>query len=555
MPGAFSAASEALKDEMALQAISDATSPLLTAEEMQAADAFTIETLGVPGIVLMEHAGKAVAEFALRRTKKRRKAVVICGPGNNGGDGFVTARHMAGAGCDVTVVATREIDALQGDAKTAANAWMRAVEHTDTARCETIFALESVNNDENTHLIEALATELASADVAIDALFGIGLGRQIEGSLAKLVEVMNAAPCPIVAVDLPSGLPTRGAKPKGAFVNAAETVTFFAKKLAHVAEETQQACGTVHVVDVSIRAPKGTRVTRRVLKRSARLAIVRDEKSAVHKGTFGHVGVVSGTRKTLGASRLAALAALRAGAGYCSLLERPGALGHPADRVEMMRVEVDLEQETDASDVLGRLDAFVAGPGLGTTDDDIRRGLRVLSLREHRPAVVDADLLAGIFASTKQTNAVFECGAGALVMTPHPGEAARILRQNANQDDQEWTAARVQADRLAAIDALCALRDDERAVFVLKGAVPIVGWKDWRIFVPGNHAVLAVAGSGDVLAGAIAAHLALSDGPEEAFAAAVEGVRQHQAAGARLGARGALASEIADALRPRGTTP
>lgn len=536
---------------MALQAICDATAPLLTAKEMQAADAFTIETLGVPGIVLMEHAGKAVADIARRRTRKNQAAVVVCGPGNNGGDGYVAARHLAGSGCQVTVVATRTAADLDGDARTAATAWERYSEHDETKLCRTVFAPPPDADDDSSAFELAVANALAQADVAIDALFGIGLKRPIAGTMAALVDALNAAKCPVVAVDIPSGVPTSGAKPTGAFVDATETVTFFQKKVAHVAEGTEQACGIVHVVDVSIRPVNGSTAKHRVLKPNARLAVVRDGNPGVHKGTFGHVGVVSGTRKTLGASRLAARAALRAGAGYCSLLERPGAMGHPADMIEVMRREVDLD--TDFGDAIEGLNAFVVGPGLGTSEEDTRRGLALLSKRNDRPAVVDADLLAGLFASKSQARSVIEHGAGALVLTPHPGEAARILDANRGDGDA-WSAARVQDDRMAAADALCALSDDERVVIVLKGAVPIVAWDVWRVLVPGNHPALAVAGSGDVLAGAIAAHLAQSEGPTEAFAAAIEGVRQHQAAGARLGSRGALASEIADSLRPTWST-
>ena len=447
---------------------------LFSATSSRNADAHTIGSLGIPGLVLMEHAGRACA-LKVRELGVGR-ATVVCGPGNNGGDGLVIARHLLALGVDVDVFAMSTD--LDGDA-------LKALQ---------LFEAQGVVRP-SVELTQPPQTELV-----VDALFGTGLSRPLQGEAARLVELLNVGP-PVLAVDIPSGVSADGRAPNGPHLVAAWTVTFGGLKIGHAAAPTTFFCGEVTDAEIGIfPGDEGD-----VFLAPELAPEVRPPWS--HKGRYGHVGVLAGSEKTPGAAHLAAYAALRAGSGKVSLL---GADEPP--RPELMcrhRLEVD------------GLSALVVGPGLGARRDDARPVLAAAKA-QGVPLVVDAEAL-DLLKDTALERAV---------ATPHPGEAARLL---------ETTTAEVQSDRMAAHAALTELSD---VVWVLKGACPVVGDRKTRFIVPGGNPALAVGGSGDVLAGVIAAELVKRDVLE----AAVVGCQRHQSAGARLAA-GALAQEIADALR------
>jgi NAD(P)H-hydrate epimerase len=491
--------------------------PLWDAAQMRAADSWTIQSLGVRGGILMDHAGRAVADAA-EAMASDGPVLVLAGPGNNGGDGWVAARHLFGRGIPAPIVALREPEELDGDAHEAAQMFVRAADSLGWQAPDGGPAwrlLEDVDD------LEALVTHLRPA-LVIDALFGTGLARPLEGLGGEVVAALGWTDVPLLAVDLPSGLPTDGAAPDGPCLKASRTVTFGGRKIAHASEPGRFLCGDVENVDIGILRDDSLRSGAWCFAAPALGRMLAEPAVDAHKGRFGHVGVVEGAPETAGAARLAARAALRAGAGLCTLLvddpERDAGLGMP----ELMRRRA-------VPDLLDGVTALAIGPGLGTDEDAKEKGLLLLRAAVERelPVVVDADALPLLREDGLERVRA--------IATPHPGEAARLL---------DMTPAEVQADRPGACEKLLAVHGD--VVWVLKGACPLVSLPDGRLIVhEGGAPALAIAGSGDVLAGAIAAFLAAGHGLAPA---AVAGVAAHQAAGEQAGARGLLASEIADAL-------
>jgi NAD(P)H-hydrate epimerase len=488
------------------------TSPKLealwSAAQARAADAYTIERLGVPGLVLMEHAGKGIADVV--KARRPARVVVVAGPGNNGGDGWVVARHLWNAGVPCPVVTLRAPDALTGDASRAAQMFLVAAEArgwTD-ATLGAPFLLLDLADD-----LAALLARMAP-DVVVDAVFGTGLSRPAEGIAARAIDAMNASSRPLVAVDLPSGLPTDGEAPAGPCVNADVTVTFGGRKIAHASEPGRARCGRVVVVDIGLFDPPDAAPAVHALVDARGLVPAVDV--GAHKNRYGHVAVVVG--RSPGAARLAARASLRSGAGLASLVV-DGAFVAPEP--ELMTRPLDAR-------ALDNIAALVVGPGLGHENAARAKELLARAAAAKIPVVVDAEGV-DVLAAGSVPGLV-------AVATPHPGEAARALGT---------TSAQIQKDRPAAARALRARLGVD---VVLKGSCPLVALESGLVVVEGGAPALAVAGSGDVLAGCIGGLLARGLPAAHALLA---GVEAHQRAGQALStkaARGALAGEIADAL-------
>jgi NAD(P)H-hydrate epimerase len=471
--------------------------PVVTAAEMRALDRATIEDIGIGAFTLMETAGRAVAAAA----REARSVAVVCGPGNNGGDGFVAARVLRDAGVDAVVYLAAERSAIKGDAL----AHLQILEKAGGV----VLPVE----------LEAIA----NAPVVIDALFGVGLARPIEGRHAEVVAAINAAER-VLAVDIPSGLDADTGKPLGACVEADATVTMGALKVALVSAPGFARCGEVVVADIGI--PAGVLATQGVRAGLVEEADVTGwlPKSSVldHKGRRGHTLVVAGMPGMRGAGRLAANAALRAGAGLVTLASAGDV--HADDSVMTRALEANLGSLVDGKA------SIVIGPGLGQSE--LAAGWVGEVLASGVPAVLDADalnLVAGIVEAVAKA-------AGPVVMTPHPGEAARLLG---------ITVAEIEADRLAAARALAA---KSHAIVVLKGARTIVCdgtiGDDYCSINPTGGPELATGGSGDVLSGVIGALLAQGLAPADAARAAVW---VHGAAGDQLG-RGMISSDLPSAI-------
>lgn len=468
---------------------------IITVADMRAIDARAAE-LGVPTRTLMENAGAAVAAATTARWEPR-PTVLLCGPGNNGGDGFVAARKLAEAGWPVRVGFLGDRAALTGDARDASSAWMGWVDPAD-------------------------ATLLDPGVLVIDALFGAGLSRPLDGMAAALAEASRAFDT--LAVDVPSGVPGDGAPPSGPAFRADVTATFVRKKPAHVLEPCRTLCGDVVVLDIGAPAEAVAERGIRFWENDPDLWSLPWPQVEAHKHARGHVMVVSGPAGSTGAARLAARAALRAGAGLVTVLSPPGAMRENAAHL----TAIMLTEVRDPGALLAAsagAHAIVIGPAAGVTTR-AREALLAL-LGAGKPLVIDAD---GLTLGGAEPDDFFAALPESAVLTPHPGEFRRLF-----PDLME--APRLDRTRRAAARAGCTV--------LLKGPDTVIAAPDGAAVVNGTGtSFLATAGSGDVLAGIIAGLIGQGMG---SFDAACAGAWLHGRAGERLGP-GLISEDLPEAL-------
>lgn len=502
-----------------------------TPDEVRAMDAAAITRWGIPGRVLMELAGARASDaIRFRLGGLAGKAVILCGAGNNGGDGYVVARHLAAAGFAVRTLALGE-PTPGSDAALNYAVW-RALEAADGREPK---ALEH-------RVAERGATArmrhlLGHANVVVDALFGTGLSRNVEGAAAELIEAANATEHGLkVALDLPSGLDGGTGARLGACFRADLTVTFGVMKRGLLLGEGPAMAGQVEVVEIGWPRPAVDEVGAGLRRASelAMRALLPARPADGHKGTFGHVGVLGGAPGMEGAAILAARGAMRSGVGLTTWLAPDGAL-HGAEPAIERPAELMRQVVTADTALPSRPSVLVCGPGLGAVAR--ADALTSLLLRDPRPLVLDADAL-NIIAGSDELRQAVAGRSSPTVMTPHPLEAARLLTM---------ATADVQADRVGAAEALAR---DFGAVVILKGAHSLIARPgDPTVIVEAAEPTLAVGGSGDVLAGLVAGLMAQGLGARDA---ALLGVWSHAQAGREAGLgqaqRGALASEIADEL-------
>jgi hydroxyethylthiazole kinase-like uncharacterized protein yjeF len=484
---------------------------LLTTSEMAAADRLTIEG-GTPGIDLMECAGRAVADAVSKRYPNGAPSVcVVAGPGNNGGDGFVAARILAARGYPVRMLLLADPGRLKGDAAEAARRWSGA---TETANPE----------------------QLKGAAVIIDALFGAGLDRLLEGEARAMVEAINASGAIVFAVDLPSGINGDTGAVMGAAIRATETFTFFRRKPGHLLLPGRQHCGPVKVADIGIPDSVLAAIAPKTFANgpalwSAHFPVPRE---GGHKYLRGHAVVVSGPMISTGAARLAARAALRSGAGLVTLASPREALAvNAASNLAVMVREAD--GATGLSNLLAdkRLNAVVLGPG-GGVGEPMRERVAA-ALAGDRAAVLDADALTS-FADAPESlfSLIKSAGSKQIVLTPHEGEFARLFKFVLNHSDVSGKLARTRA---------AAARSG--AVVLFKGSDTVVAAPDGRASITENAPPwLATAGSGDVLAGFIGGLLAQG---MPAFEAASAATWLHGEAGIEAGP-GLISEDLPEAL-------
>jgi len=478
---------------------------LYGAAESRRLDALVTEQLGISGVELLERAGAAAWEVLAATWPAARNIVVVCGAGNNGGDGYVIARLAKAAGRNVRVLACTPPSELRGEAAVAARAASPGIQP---------FA----------------AADLAGADLIVDAVFGTGLTRPVEGVFRAVIEAINAAGAPVFAVDIPSGLSADTGSVLGAVVRATATVTFIGLKTGLFTGAGPDRAGRLFFRDLG--APRS--VYAKVESVAARIdlesvvALLPPRRRDAHKGDFGHVLVIGGDQGFAGAPRMAAEAAARTGAGLVTVATRPEhAALIPAARPELMARGISAP--ADLGPLLERADVVAIGPGLGQSDWSRALLARVMETRH--ALVLDADALNLLAAEPARSDR--------WVLTPHPGEAARLLGTE--------TAA-VQADRLCAAAELQARYG---GVAVLKGSGTIIAAGDRvpSICSAGNPG-MASGGMGDVLTGVIAGLLAQRFAP--AVAARI-GVCLHaaaaDAAAAKGGERGLLAGDLMPEIR------
>ena len=458
---------------------------LLTTDEMARADALAVAA-GVASLTLMENAGRAVSDVAWQRLKRGDKVLVACGPGNNGGDGFVAARHLKERGCEVVVALLGDRVALKGDAAVMAELWEGSIERA--------------------------APPLAGdAALIIDALFGAGLKRALDGVAAAMVEAMNAAGrrgVPVVSVDVPSGLDGSTGFDAGPVVQATETVTFFRRKPGHLLLPGRLLCGGVTVADISIPESVLESLGVRTHANAPALWLQQYPRPLLdgHMYSRGHSAVVAGPAHATGAARMAARGALRIGAGLVTVASPLESVVVNAAHVTAIMLH-PFEGANGVADVLAdeRRNAVLIGPANGV-GETTRRMVEIV-LASRAAAVLDADALVSYAGDCEALCGLIQRRANRnVVLTPHEGEFKRLF---GDLEGSKLERAREAADKSG-------------AVVILKGPDTVIASPDGRAAVNENAPPwLATAGSGDVLAGFVTGLLAQSMPAFEAACAAV----------------------------------
>ena len=483
---------------------------ILTAAEMREVDRVTIEERGIPGLVLMENAGARVYGFLAHQFSplEKQRVVILCGRGNNGGDGLVIARHMVthGQGGALQVVLLGDPRRLRGDA--AANYRMlRAADFKPTI----------VRNPADWQRVRP---SLLPATLVVDAMLGTGLRGPAEGLYREVIEDLNAnfSHARVVAVDMPSGLPSDSGEPLGESVHADHTVTFTAPKLSQIFAPNCERVGRLHV------APIGTAPSVMESDPQLKLSMVEaadiaplfaPRNRSAHKGDFGHVVVVGGSRARPGAVLMAGTAALRAGAGLVTVATAASATAAIVSYTPELMTEPGEEDEDGSlgesayrASWFERATVAAVGPGLGTSPANQKLVRRIVSEVE-LPLVVDADGLTALAGAGKRS---WGAKSRLLVLTPHPGEMSRLTGLSTEEVEQR----RVEVARQFA---------QERQVYlVLKGFRTLTATPDGQVFVnPTGTPAMASGGTGDILTGMMSGFLAQfpQKTPELVIAAAV----------------------------------
>jgi ADP-dependent NAD(P)H-hydrate dehydratase / NAD(P)H-hydrate epimerase len=493
---------------------------ILTAAQMREADRYTIEEIGIPSLVLMENAGRQVvaALEAAYEPQLEGRIAVLCGRGNNGGDGFVVARTLLQRGVDCSVFVIGALADVRGDARL----------NLDILGRLGVTVVEI--NDEQTW--ELHFSEISQCSLIVDAIFGTGLKAPLHGMLETVVADVNAAGIPIVAIDLPSGLSADTPHLMGDCIDASMTVTLAAPKLPLVLPPAEAHAGDVVIADIGIPGEviddlEGHQIE--LLTREDVRSLVEPRAADSHKGDFGRVLLVAGSRGKTGAAHLAGLGALRSGAGLVTIATPASCVSIVASMAPEYMTEpldeADGKVAVAAAERVAELtaDVIACGPGLGR-GADVAAFVRALLDKAETPLVLDADALTVLADDPGRLHGREE---RSIVITPHPGEMARLVG---------LTAEEVQANRL---DVASDFATTHHVYVVLKGHRTIVATPEGRVFInPTGNAGMATGGTGDVLTGMIAAFLAqLLD----AEAACRLGVFLH-------GMAGDLAAEEADEM-------
>jgi NAD(P)H-hydrate epimerase len=481
---------------------------LYRAEQVREFDRIAIQEYGIPSAELMLRAGSRAFQLIEHRWPQARRILVVCGAGNNGGDGYVVARLAKQAGLEVQLYTLADPAKLRGDALSMADAWCAAGGE-----------------------IEPFGGLPKQCDLIVDAILGTGLEREVSGDWAAAIEAINRHAAPVLAIDIPSGLNADTGRAMGCAIQAQATISFIGLKQGMFTGVGPDCCGTIFFDALEVPA----RIYGRQILAARRLDWDKSSQQlparrrSAHKGEYGHVLVIGGDQGYSGAARLAGEAAARCGAGLVSVATHPA---HAAvlnlGRPELMCRGINGPNELGP--LLARANVIALGPGLG--QGEWGRSLFEAALATELPLVVDADGL-NLLAERPMQRANW-------ILTPHPGEAARLLQTNSRE---------IQADRFAAVTRL---QSRYAGVIVLKGSGSLIQAGSSRpigLCSNGNPG-MASGGSGDLLTGIIAALIAQGQGLQ---AAAELGVCLHAAAGDRaalVGERGMLAGDILAQLRP-----
>jgi hydroxyethylthiazole kinase-like uncharacterized protein yjeF len=506
---------------------------ILNTAQIQSCDRVAIDDYGIPELLLMENAGTRVVEAMEEffESDAPGSVAVCCGKGNNGGDGFVVARHLYNQGLDVQVYLFAGADQLQGSPA------------TNHAMAKALGVPITQIPDADTW--EAQCAVLEGYDCIVDALFGTGITGGLRGHFGDVVDAINAAGSAVVAVDVPSGLCADTGSVEGPVVDADLTVTFAAAKLCHVLSPAEDYCGEIYVVDIGIPEASIATIDDAVLmitpEHCADLLVPR--ASDTHKGTYGRVLVVAGSPGTTGAAVLSARGALRGGAGLVTVASPDSVYPIIAGQITEALVRplssasegggLGLDAVDEVLGLVGSTDVLAIGPGVGTSEETAEAVRQIVS-QAGVPTVIDADGLNALVGHLDKISEAQE----PRILTPHPGEMARLL---------ECSTGDVQGDRLGSARRLAA---ETGALVVLKGHRTVLAQPAGSLVLnPTGNPGMASGGSGDVLTGLIAALLAQRLEPESA---AELGVFAHGAAGdlaaADLGEVALIAGDLVDSL-------
>jgi len=504
---------------------------VVTAEQMREMDRLTIQDYGVSSLTLMERAGEGIARAVIERFSKaaRRGVLIVAGKGNNGGDGFVVARLLKRKRipCEVALLARR--DELTPDAAHNLSAFLK--------RKGKVVEI-GVNG------LERLGQRICKNGLLVDAILGTGVKSEVRGLYAEAITLMNASGLPIVAVDIPSGVDTDRGVRLGVSIQAEMTVALGYPKLGEVIYPGLSYVGELAVSDIGIdsRAVEKVAPKTELLDRETIRWLVPRRDPDTHKGTYGHLLVMAGSRGKTGAAILACRAAMRMGAGLVTLAA-PRSLNDilASSLVEVMTEPLggkkteDLETLSDEEwrRLLERKDALLLGPGIGV-NDATRSGMRWLLRNLELPWVIDADGLSNLALEIDR----LRNAQSPPILTPHPGEMARLIGRDAAAVNKD----RVRASQFFAVEHRCHV--------VLKGARTVIATADGRVFInPTGNPGMASGGMGDVLAGILAALLGQGYSPEDAMKL---GVYLHGFVGDRVaeakGPIGLIASDIIEGL-------
>jgi ADP-dependent NAD(P)H-hydrate dehydratase / NAD(P)H-hydrate epimerase len=505
---------------------------LVTAAQMRELDKRSIGELGIPGIVLMENAGAGGASIIMEtlHVQAADGVCIVCGTGNNGGDGFVIARHLWNNGYEVEIYIIGEAEQIKGDARI----------NYEIAEKFGLPITEVTGPEE----MDILRQDLTSFGLIVDALFGTGLDREVRGIFREVIEAINEAQTKVFSVDIPSGLNSDTGQPMGVAVFADLTGTFAYAKVGQFTYPGYLYCGDVYIVDISIPGffEEDVYLSTSVLDTDEFFHLFAPRSSASHKGDFGHLLVVGGYPGMTGAPALSSLAALRCGAGLCTLaVPKDLNLAMEAKLTEVMTKSLTQTEQgglssAAASEIRALLKgktALALGPGMGTSEE-ARRLLADLLPAVDVNIVIDADGLNNLVG---QLDLLRRCPME-VILTPHPGEMARLTGK---------TTKEVMSDRVGVARSFA---EKNQVYVVLKGARSVVAAPDGRVWinVTGNPG-MATAGAGDVLTGVIAGLLAQPFKPLDCVLA---GTYIHGQAGDlaadRLGEKGLIASDILNDL-------
>ncbi len=505
---------------------------LVTAKEMQEMDRRTIENFGIPGMVLMENAGRGATRFFLRQFPdiKNQQVGVIAGRGNNGGDGYVMARYLKQTGTDVRVYLLATASSVRGDAATN----LQFLKPLDIPLVEV--------PDKSS--FSRHQSEMAELDVWIDAILGTGLKSDVKGFFKTVIEFINGLNKPVFAVDIPSGLNSDTGQVCGACIQAVATSTFAFAKTGHAIHPGPQYTGALDIVDIGIPSPIVEEVAPRqhLLTKDLIQSCLPPRLPDAHKGTTGHLLVVAGSTGKTGAAAMTSISALRSGAGLVTLgiaqslnavLESQVMEAMTAPLPEIQPGVLGESAFTQIKNLMEGKKCVALGPGLGQAAKTKKLVCKIIA-SSPIPVVVDADGLNNLAGRTP----ILKSARVPVILTPHPGEMARLA---------DTGVSAVQQDRIK-----CArdFAEAHKVHVILKGARTVIAHPDGRVFInPTGNAGMASGGMGDVLTGIIAGLIAQGLGPEEACRA---GVYLHGAAADSLarsmGPWGYLAGELMAAI-------